>query len=48
MTQRNAASEKIERIKDTAQRFSVQVGGTFHENRDKREDLERREARNAA
>lgn len=48
MTQRNAASAKIERIKDTAQKLATQVGGTFHENRDKRADLERREARTAA
>lgn len=48
MTQRNPGNEKIDRIVETANRLAAQVGGTFHEDRDKRRDYERRETRSAA
>lgn len=37
-----ATLEKLARIRETADRIAVQVGGTFRENQEKRTDFQRR------
>lgn len=37
-----ATLEKLARIRETADRIAVQVGGTFKENQEKRSDFQRR------
>lgn len=38
-----ATMEKLARIRETADRIAIQVGGTFKENQEKRSDFQRRE-----